>query len=213
MLLYDLETKIFYNHYNNINITIDVGPYACLTGNEYNLFIVGGLNLKTLQILNLSTHKWTTNPYPPLMIEARRGLSCIYHSFTNELFAIAGFNDDVYYLNSIEKIKIDKTDIYEWNYFNYNLSKPAIGTRAVIYDKYIIVIGGFNQNDIYIDDIEILDIMNGIIFNGGSLSYPIQYTSPIIVNNMIYAFGGFAGFGEVISWQYGQMLSNFIVQK
>eukprot|EP01083_Nonionella_stella_P139855 427523_1 len=177
---------------------IEVNHYACLTSSFPYLFVVGGYRnfgaspidyhyMDTIQILHVETKQWTDGP---VMLTKRGRFSCAMYQ--DELYAIGGVYGDSAgeYLSSIEKINIQSKS----SEYIGNLIGPAESTRAVIYNDLIWVIGGLYRTSDSImirDTVHIIDpITANVSLSSERLIYPVDGVAAIVVNNVIYAFGG-----------------------
>eukprot|EP01084_Bolivina_argentea_P142619 250546_1 len=219
--IFNVENQIFTKYWNSIDISTYVSDVGCLASANDFIFIVGGHNtgdgyLNTTQILNLSSLTWITDP--PSMNQKRGHHSCIVHPLTKTLYSIGGaagiydgsdeLND--IYLNSIEKISITNIQHQTWSFNINNLTSPASMTRSVTYENNIFVIGGFYYDGSrhHLNTVHIIDVMTGTVTMDESLAYNIEQTSVIIVDNIMYAFGGYGDGHSLGKWQYYNFLNS-----
>eukprot|EP01083_Nonionella_stella_P070300 187993_1 len=145
---YDLSTGTLYA--NEIGPNIDINNTRddlCLASSADTLYIIGGSYqsssnaLKTVHVYDISTTSWNRGPS---MIKGRGSLTCIVHPTTNMLYAIGGSNvyNNFAYEPVIEKISIVDILNNAWAATAHNLINAMMDARSVIYQDYIVVIGG-----------------------------------------------------------------------
>eukprot|EP01084_Bolivina_argentea_P175126 303319_1 len=213
LLTFDLTTLSFKNG-SDFNIPYNVSTEACIVSTDAFVYIVGGRNnsdgvyLNTLQIFSKSTNMWLTDS---MSMNAKRGaLTCNVHPQNKLLYAIGGMSSKYDYVYTVEVI--DTTSINEgiWKYIDSDLLYPVAYARSIIYGTSILVIGGMyreDTNNIYHirGAIQIIDTTTGVISYGGSTidGYVTHKHSAIIVNDMIYVFGGYGAGGVGLNiWEY-----------
>eukprot|EP01084_Bolivina_argentea_P093217 167671_1 len=197
-----LNNQTFIKNWFNPGWGSDVGSSACVAYEYPYIFIIGGDSpvygiLNTLKGYNMLTH--TIYASLDTLQTERSQLSCITHS--SILYAIAGQDNSYTHLNTIEKLNfsvpINQTS---WSNNAQVLSQAVVGSRAVKFKDYILVIGG--KNNIHIQTI---NTINGVVdLLPLPLANSVYYTAPIIINHVIYAFGGTDDNDNIIDyWQYG----------
>eukprot|EP01083_Nonionella_stella_P182221 655066_1 len=199
----DLTT---YNPLANNTITIptyDVAYGACLTSIDHYLIVVGGgswsqdVALTLTQIYDINTNQWLSNV--PSLNTPRMSVSCII--VNHLLYAIGGSEGAVFYLGELDTIEtLDVSDMssiqaQQWQYLNSTLRTARGGTRTVSHGSDIVVIGGDDIAGDRVADINIIDTNNGQIYIGGQLAFGTSYAASIIVDNILYVFGGFTNTG------------------
>eukprot|EP01084_Bolivina_argentea_P118942 210969_1 len=208
--VFNLKTKHFVNGWKDVTISTISYSKSCLASSNKYLFVVGGSRydnyaIKDCQIFDLSSNTWKNTNY---MKVYRSSLGCIVHPSTNTLYAFGGYdwthNWEVF--DSIESLSIvSDPSTNSWIKSNEILLHPTAGARAVITTDYIVIIGGYsdyyNQNNV-LNEIQLIDIVSGVVQSGGYLSYSVSQTSAIIVNNIMYSFGGQNHNGYLDKWQY-----------
>eukprot|EP01084_Bolivina_argentea_P109044 194910_1 len=206
------------NFTSSIKMDIFVSFGSCLTSHENMLYILGGLNqmqqqIKTVQIFNLSSQTWVNSTQIPSMILARSHHSCIIDPVHNTLYAIGGLNDAVGALGSVEIISIDNIQHQSWNWGS-TLKYSTMSSRTVIYQNMILVIGGvYYDLNLYqmLSEIQVIDCSTGIVSIMGYLDHAVATTSVVIVNDIVYAFGGSSTVVPptgVNTWQYLKIASS-----
>eukprot|EP01084_Bolivina_argentea_P109047 194917_1 len=216
---------IEYNIINNTlkaNIIMEtfVSSGACLTSINNTLFVLGGLSqtydrLNSTQIFDLSNHTWLDSLQIPEMIFARSHHTCVVDPLRNQLYAIGGdLGSPAGISDVVEVISIDNIDNISnqiWR-FSDNLTYPTMSARAVIYHDKILIIGGLytKEQSTSVDmlsEIQVIDCNTGSVSTGGHLNYGVATTSIVIVNDIIYAFGGSNNIippSGVNTWQYSR---------
>eukprot|EP01084_Bolivina_argentea_P109045 194912_1 len=197
---------IAYNIINNtLNATTPMETFitngACLTSINNTVFVLGGKSqsgdpLNSTQIFNLSSHTWWDSSEIPEMIFARSHHTCIVDPLYNKLYAIGGDLGDPIGISafvevlSIENIINISNQVWK---FSENLIYPTMSARAVIYHNIISIIGGVYSDPHWyqiLSEIQVIDCNTGSVSIGGNLNYGVATTSIVIVNDIIYAFGG-----------------------
>eukprot|EP01084_Bolivina_argentea_P100765 180801_1 len=209
--IFNVETQQFTYNWNNITIPFPVKAHSCLSYSNNYLFILGGAGgsngntvLKQFQIFNVSANEWLSNV--PDMSHVRSDAGCIVHENVNELYVAGG------YYESIDSISVSNlSDISNANwYYIGDVLVPPNGTyntvsnqRLIITGNDIVIIGGYHSEgfDSTLITVTVIDTTTNIIRSGGNLNYAVRATSAILVNDIIYAFGGGAG-QFYPNWQY-----------
>ena len=193
-----LFTAPNYNSYTRV-------IYACLAGDVQQslLYYMGGMDLlntqipvNTLQILDINDGSWITGPN---MNQVRVHFACIV-SPNKQLYAIGGSYSGTSSLTGIKTIEyIGTTNIQnnQWILMNEDLSEYLVFTRAVLLDHNIFILGGRYPVGTNWDDTEVTDkvhvintLTNEVYVASDRLAYKTFATAPIIVDRVIYAFGG-----------------------
>eukprot|EP01083_Nonionella_stella_P285031 970244_1 len=113
---YNMITNQFQSNWMSITFNTYVGDDGCLASDAQYLYVTGGedgnaLGLKTLQMLSLSTHQWTTSP--PNMNVGRKYHACIVHN--TYLWAMGGTGCTYNCPNALTSVPTDipiKSTIY-----------------------------------------------------------------------------------------------------
>eukprot|EP01084_Bolivina_argentea_P186608 321616_1 len=212
---YNLRTESFTQYWNNIRIPSKVGIGSCIVVTNAFLFVVGGYNYvdnvyNALQILSLERYPYTWIPNPPPMIKSRNYLTC--NIINDILYAIGGYDqidqNKLEYLDTVEYIVVTQNDMYKsWKYMDARLLYPIESARSVVYKALILVIGGQYyeqyQTQHIVDVMQVINTDTFKITAGGILNEPVYNTAAIIVNDIIYAFGGNSFNSDMINqWQY-----------
>eukprot|EP01084_Bolivina_argentea_P222516 376614_1 len=198
IIIYNVASNTFEQ---NINILQNVGNNACLATNGEVLAVIGGPKLPyTLQIYNLSSGLWLNNT--PSMQESRAGgFTCMI--VDNWIYAIGGFvgnNDETYDWEgrkTIEKVPLNDIKNQNWQFIQ-DLTIATSNLRSVTRGHFIYAIAGYYYNSTYyagsaagyVEQIQIINCLTGTVTNGSYLTYTASSVSPVIVNDVIYVFGG-----------------------
>eukprot|EP01083_Nonionella_stella_P010837 30796_1 len=148
-----------------------VHEFACLSGTEEYLFVIGGGDgggsdaMNTVQIYRISDNQWLQNV--PYLNTKRMSLSCLVSGDT--LYAIGGDEGSIY-LDSIETLDITNMDAISTKTWDINWADPLTsgrkGTRAVVYGTDIYVIGGKDNNGDRLSDINVINTVTGTVSSG-----------------------------------------------
>eukprot|EP01084_Bolivina_argentea_P055684 102039_1 len=206
---FNLETLQFESSYY---IPVDVSTSGCLTSiiqgtNSYIFVIGGGTNdqyLYLLQIFNVTSMKWFNITNTPKMHQGRVALTCNAHN--DKLYAIGGRNDSFTSLSSIEVLFIGDNLLNitndEWKYID-PLTKSLFGLRSIKYGDDIIIIGGYSPDENeWSNLIHVIDSQTNMVSIGGYMSFEDMYSSSIMVDQIVFAFGGMNAGGNLNKWQY-----------
>eukprot|EP01084_Bolivina_argentea_P029963 55589_1 len=225
--VYDLNTRIFTENYHNTLVPY-MSSNACLTHwkNNYLIAIGGyyGGYKNDVAIYSIVDNIWLSNV--PKLQQPRHSSSCIASddvALNNNVYVFGGiYNYDA--IDTIEKLDLyefiirNNTNNITWKYNDYPLSTAKYGTRSVIYDDNIYIIGGMHaiQSTVYewytVSDVDVLNLATGTVssFEEFELVYDIADTQSIIVNHRMYTFGGEREndtFDSIVdNWQYYDFL-------
>eukprot|EP01084_Bolivina_argentea_P285390 489385_1 len=208
----DLPTKTLTLNHFNTSIPSHVDTGACLIATTNHLYVIGSWHSSQLQIFSIFNSTWS---YGPNMNEARANFACVYSTNYSRIYAIGGTTNISVKTETIEYISLQTNDSINtnWNYTNNNLAVSMDGLSAVIYNDQIFVLGGRDIYDYILDSVYIIDIASNIIsIQQYDLYYNNVFGAPIVVNNILYLFGGHRGSvnGTISSnayyWQYFDLL-------
>eukprot|EP01084_Bolivina_argentea_P092256 166002_1 len=189
---------------NNYTIPVDVS-WGCLTSftnkdNHTYLFFIGGVSgyifeltwMNLVQIFNVTSSTWLDPSIIPKLKRPRASLTCNVNN--NRLYAIGGLTDDVFnsVLSSIETLYIgDMTNIANnvWQYIQ-NLSIPLSYSRSITYGSDIVVINGGNRINASVDVVHVINSVKNTVSIEGYLNYGINSAAVILVDSIVYVFGG-----------------------
>eukprot|EP01083_Nonionella_stella_P002607 7479_1 len=203
-LVYTIDgTGSFFNTFNLITksytttaltfpINVGGGGSACLASSDTFLYVVGGAYqldpINTVQILSLSTNSWVNDP-PPMQVQ-RHQHACLVHN--NYLWGFGGAELDRYGTEHATSERILTTQITQntWDFIDsFNVS--LYGIRAAAWNDIIYIIGGIVGT---IDHhwMRLVDANTGtIIMPNDALPFSNSWGSPIIVDGLLYVFGGY----------------------
>ena len=210
LLAFDIST-VYITETNTNPSRYSLTPLGCLASLEGWIIYT---DLNALYILSTSNLLWTFTGTP--LMSTTRGLhSCTIEPDEGYLYVIGGVANvsDEVGLKSIEKVYVN--DIENINQYNFttltdSLTSAKSYTRAIIHKTNIFVVGGLEELGSESDTIDIIDTRNDSVVLWGRLHEGIYRTSPIIVADIMYIFGGLANGKSVDYWQYFNMFSNFI---
>eukprot|EP01083_Nonionella_stella_P184955 673104_1 len=186
--IYDFSRKQFTDNWNDITTPVTVNGLSCLSATDEYLFVIGGKNNgNTAQTLHLLSAEWAVS----YMNTARRSSSCTIDRDRTTLYAIAG--QDQVYIDSIEMLNITDIGAQSWVLLDETLTDHGLqGTRALLHQKSnrIFVIGGFGPN--WSNSVHIINtVTNHVTLSPDPLPYNVTTTAALIVDNILYAFGGY----------------------
>eukprot|EP01083_Nonionella_stella_P180991 646985_1 len=184
-------------------------------GKHQYLFVIGfeGPNYvegDKVQIYNISSSHWLSQSYVPNMNKKRESLSCVVYN--ERLYAIGGrepfSGSSGNPLDTVESLYVgaDLSNINNalWLYANGVLSQTMSGTRAVVHHEFhsIIVIPAVFQVDV-----NIINTVDSSISFAGTLTQGTTTAASIIVDDLLYLFGGNANGYRVDTYQYINLLT------
>lgn len=197
---FNVETATM--EYDYLMIPRAVTFYGCVTSiniNEGYLVVMGGApdnaTLNNVQIYDIGNDTWLSNV--PFLQLSRINFGCNVDNKNKQLYAIGGSNGD-------SSVTIEVLNVYnlsnihneEWKFIQ-NMSNPKGSHRTVVYGNNIIIVGG--SKEIYN-----IDTSNNQVTEIGYLDVEAaNYSGVILVNNILYVFGGYAIDGSLLSsWRY-----------
>eukprot|EP01083_Nonionella_stella_P011294 32118_1 len=192
-------------------IPINVNTGGCLTSTAHYLLIVGadsnGKNKNEVQIHDISNNQWLNNV--PSLLTGRGHVACL--AVNDYVFAIGGFTG-AEPLDSIEKLDVSdmsSIDTKVWQYVSGTLRQPTKAVRAVQYGFNIITLGGSltsEESGFRVTDVHLIDTVTGTCSKVGDLAVNTAYIAPIIVDNILYGFGGWSNNDPVGALDIYQMI-------
>eukprot|EP01083_Nonionella_stella_P309876 1099003_1 len=199
---FDMTNRAYTSSWKSVSTP--VSHTGCLASSSIAnidyIYVVGGYDssnvLNKVQVLNTNTMQWLSNI--PSMKTQRNRLSCIVDPSTLQLYAIAGKNnggatDPASFLKTIEKIDVNNMGGNQWGIISSTLTFPAIGTRSIIYQERILVIGGrYADNGYkYLKTIHVIDPQTDeVTLPYTSLPRGVADAAAVIMNGNLYVFGG-----------------------
>eukprot|EP01083_Nonionella_stella_P025090 69113_1 len=185
----------------------NVSHGACLTSITDHLIIIGGTTYArvdadaghertpttdgtSVQIYRLSDGEWLSNV--PSLGRGRKDLACA--AVDDKIYAIGGedIEDRYSQIDTIEVLDVSEMDSISaksWYIFRATLSTPRGKLRATVHGRYIYVVGGYYSGE-YLRDINRINTATEECIVVGYLAVGLCLTSPIIVGNVLFVFGG-----------------------
>ena len=202
---FNLKTQKFTE--NSISIPINVGSGGCLTSSLINkqLYIIGGeLTPLTIQLPFDNNAIVNTNGdifgrfsgiEEQLYENGIQSLSCIVHPTNSDiLFSFGGRDGQGDLVDAILKMEIqsnnDLTAVKSLSYPN----EIGVGSKAVIYDEDIIIVGGKRYDELEgyhynLNDVRFLNPATDEVTLGDAMPYPSSGLAVISVDNKLFVFG------------------------
>ena len=169
-------------------------------GNEVQSIVILGGETKdnpatnSVIVWDSSTRQWRQGPSLKQVREYLAAETC-----NGKVYVIGGWNRNRHCLDTIECIDVasllantDSSNRH-WNTLTCRLSTANTGCAAVVvHDRYIVIMGGYNQRDKFLSTVEILDtLQNKIVpLSGLTMNSPRSLFGAAVVGNSIYAVGG-----------------------
>eukprot|EP01083_Nonionella_stella_P301926 1038648_1 len=198
--IFDMKTKTFTADYIT-NIPVTTSGYACLASSQTQLFVLGGTvnAINDVQLYDLFTSQWLRDV--PSMKSTRLNFACIVHPTTNALYAISGYDSSNTKTPSIETIEINDIKSKTWTYIQ-PLSQSLGWTRCAVHKNTIYVIGGDIGGETATRKVHIINVLtNEVTVSPDETPLELTDVAPIVVDDMIYVFGGYSwSGGEVDTW-------------
>ena len=154
-------------------------------------------DLNRTYIFTITNQSWMFSGNP-IMSYPRTGHACTIEPHAGYLYVIGGHSPRGQYLDSIEKLYIkDIPNMYKFNFITLRQTSSSItgGTRAILYETDIYIIG-----DIGSDNIDVIDTTTDNVYIWGKLHEAMGSPSAIIIGTRVYIFGG---------WKYPDVLLNY----
>eukprot|EP01083_Nonionella_stella_P166937 559716_1 len=164
---------------NTVQFLYTTGGGSSTTNVLYNEF----------KIFNLGTNSIMRGPDMP---NAREYHSCVVVNDT--LYVIGGNTENKVKTDSIMYIDIsDMSDVDNWQWIELGakLSVARAGLRSVVFEQWIYVVGGYtSQSTDAVDNVDIIDTIDGTIMEEVPLDIAVAFPGAINVNDRLYVFGG-----------------------
>eukprot|EP01083_Nonionella_stella_P280462 954122_1 len=183
--------------------------YACLTSFNGLLFVLGGFGtdhpLYTVKVLNTSNLQWTIGAN---LNQKRRNAACSVDTHRGVVFMISGSsNDPVGWRPDYETLDIgDDISQSQWVFYENGLNYGSWSMSAVYveYNDSILLIGGTGSKGACPDrdpDISIIDCASKRVSAVATSNYPVYDSAIVIVNHVLYSFGGQLDGKSIDTWQ------------
>eukprot|EP01083_Nonionella_stella_P068820 183011_1 len=196
-----------------IKIPVDPERYGCLVAIPNFLIIIGGGTyvLDEAQIYNLATSQWLTGV--PSLATARRMAACV--AVNDKVYIIGGYHYrgstyNYYDIDTIESLDISTlptTAGLSWTTLSSKLASRRVAPRAVVHGTDIYVVGGAESGPKA--DVNVIDTINGSCEVRDTLAIAVYDAVCIIVDDVLYAFGGRTGQSDAINnYQYTTLPTN-----
>eukprot|EP01083_Nonionella_stella_P199313 730956_1 len=212
IISYDPLSNVFVDNttiINHIAGSTLSNDYACVASFEHNIFVIGGFSPTMdcggcgqpfLFIYDRSSNVWSTGSN---MKHGRRSHQCAVDLNNQVLFAIGGWNKEDGFVSSVETIAINNINNDQWS-DSEPLLDAVVGAPSIFYDHFIFVIAGHSVSVGINNQMQIIDCdNNGQVSRGPYLYYAVSNHAPVIVNDVLYVFGGKdTGSSPVNTWQY-----------
>eukprot|EP01083_Nonionella_stella_P047433 126925_1 len=181
---YDMQTEQLTT--DVYTIPTDVTSGGCLAATDHHLYVIGGYHythLDTVQILDFSTEEWTNGPS---MRKTRESLACITHN--DYLWAFGGTQE------TSERISMNPISQNAWQYID-SFQYEVYALRCVAWEETIYIIGmrcySNCDGEEYWAMVKTVDSVTGTITTlADAAPYASASASPIIVDDILYVFGG-----------------------
>eukprot|EP01084_Bolivina_argentea_P157849 275051_1 len=216
--VFQLNTRTLTQNYHNTSFPYQVSSGSCLTNwnNNYIIVIGGnpeGIYSNDVAIYSISDNMWL--PDVPKLQISRSSASCIASNNpnNNNVYVFGGATNVWNQTKTIEKLDlyeliINKNTNIKWSYNNDPLSSSKSGTRVVIHGENAYIIGGSHWKNrslpLILSEVDILNFVSDTVSPFVALKYGVHKTGAIVVDDILYAFGG-TGLSRsrpVDIWQY-----------
>ena len=195
---YACETLFTFNlkslEFNTLSdlIPMDVGTGGCIASSTVtaSLYINGGYDRNTTQVFELNSQIW--HPIAEMKI-GRYTHGCLVEQTTQRLYSVGGP------VSSIEYINTKNIGSNDWVMLDQKLPTALSYFHLVAVNGIMYTIGGRDVSG-YVDKIYSIDAATGVVTTHfDSLPTALYGTAAVVVDNTIYAFGGYNG-GKMDSW-------------
>eukprot|EP01083_Nonionella_stella_P023486 65012_1 len=167
---------------------------ACLASYGPFVFVMGGSNqdvpLNTVQVLNTNALQWITNVN--VMQHSRKGCASIVHS-SMYLYVFGGWARD-----TVERVSIVDISQKQWEWAGY-LTATAYQPRCASWGDNIYIVGGCScevsrsswLNSVHVLSTTAVTMYEPLAVLKDPMPYPGANVAPIVVDGVLYVFGGF----------------------
>eukprot|EP01083_Nonionella_stella_P308094 1085603_1 len=187
--IYNMATDQFTSAWHALDSP--VGSAGCLASTSSHLYVTGGdYSHIQLQVFSLSTHQWLSNA-PDMKAERRRGACIVENGY---LWAFGGDID------TNERIQVAGIISNSWAYVD-PLSETLSKIRCASWSNTIYIIGG--ENDLYEAKtyVHVMDAITGSIRQlSDDMPAINEWSSPIVIGDILYVFGGFYPGGTLMNY-------------
>eukprot|EP01084_Bolivina_argentea_P216055 367018_1 len=166
---------------------------TCVTSYIGYILVLGGAteywsdpnsptSIKEFNVYNTLTKSWS---YGTSLMTRNAYHSC---NVVGDTIYIIGGDDGSQHLDNVEYLELMTCCSGTWQQMSHTLSQHFFRHRSIVFEEKIYVIGGSNSND----QIDIIDTVLKTISSPftNKLIYAKQDVSAILINNIIYVFGG-----------------------
>eukprot|EP01083_Nonionella_stella_P306132 1070895_1 len=186
----------------SINIPHSVPNGGCLASIAGFLIVIGGgawaSAMNNVQIYNIGTAQWLSGV--PSLTYKRTGAACIV--VDDKVYAISGWSSsEISSIESLDVSNLPNTAALSWATLSGKLASGRTGPRAIAHGTDVYVIGGDTGNH-RAADVNVIDTISGSCQVVDYLSFGTSYAASIVVNNVLYTFGGWTDPGLTNKYQY-----------
>ena len=184
------------------------GHASVVLDNEVQSIVVLGGETKdnpatdSVIVSDSSTKQWRQGP----SLNEERDLLAV-ETCNGKVYVIGGWNRNIHCLDTIECIDVvsllantDSSNRH-WNTLSCRFPTAKSGCAAVVvHDRYIVIMGGYNDRDKFLSTVEVLDtLQNKIVpLSGLTMNSPRSSFGAAVVGNSIYAVGGMSNIGKLL---------------
>eukprot|EP01083_Nonionella_stella_P066924 176648_1 len=190
--IYNMATDQFTSAWHALDSP--VSSSGCLASTSSHLYVTGGdysrQAFSHIQVFSLSTHQWLSNA-PDMKAERRRGACIVENGY---LWAFGGDID------TNERIQVAGIISNSWAYVD-PLSETLSKIRCASWSNAIYIIGG--ENDLYEAKtyVHVMDAITGSIRQlSDDMPAINKWSSPIVIGDILYVFGGFYPGGTLMNY-------------
>eukprot|EP01084_Bolivina_argentea_P051236 94242_1 len=197
--IFNLSTKSFINFGNTYPGTAE--DKRCMASFDKYFVSVGGYDgytyVKEVLLYDIAENAWSNGSD---LLSVRAYATC--HIVNNILYVIGGWNHVSDALNTVETIST--SDLIgtqnTWITMTDTLSEGKVKHRSTVYKDLIYVVGGWNINSGgTLKSVDIINTLTQSIVPDSDLLTANYHQQIIIVNDILYSFGGCCG---PIQYQY-----------
>eukprot|EP01083_Nonionella_stella_P167376 562401_1 len=217
--VYDLSTSAFNKPTTYGDDMTAATAYRCLVNYEQYLFIGGGSDSSghfyaSFSIYDITQNEWNTGT----VIQVARGThSC--NIVENSLYVIGGWAhkplDSIEYASFTFESGVLSTTTPAWSYTEDHLITARRQHRSVVFGTDIYVIGGCTSDVTYcpqsqntLSSVEIIDTVHNTVSQGSELIYGKNVQAVLILDTIIYSFGGYPTGTDNYHYQYVNVITS-----
>eukprot|EP01084_Bolivina_argentea_P012681 23746_1 len=202
---FNLNTLNVENTFSNFPGFATVG--RCMTHFGSGIIVIGGYGGSPTQhsnstyILDIETDTWSIGPYLPIFREFH---AC--NTIKSTIYVIGGWGSNY---NKVYKLDVDSQNNCcdgTWSEMSSTLSRKQ-ELRSIEFETKLYLLGGYDGGN-KIQVVTVIDTQSDNIIQDSNMLYKKNRVASIIINNVLYVFGGFPTGSTNEAYQYAIIPTN-----